>query len=64
MSTVSKSPQNVEGRPLKSGDNLRRERITGIVVLVVFAALMALLLWLASLGGVPENVEYDWWMMP
>ncbi len=56
--------------PLPSGKphddkQLRRDRWTAILVVAVMAALMALVIWLASLGG---GVEYDgidyWHMMP
>jgi hypothetical protein len=44
---------------------LRKDRITAIVVLLVFAALMVLTIWLASLGnGAADNVQPNWPMMP
>lgn len=46
-------------------DQLRRDRRTAVIVVAVMVALMALVIWLASLGG---GVEYDsidyWHMMP
>ena len=44
---------------------LRRDRRTAFIVVVVMAALMALLVWLASFGGgVPyDGIDY-WQMMP
>ena len=45
-------------------DQLKHDRITATIVFVVFAALMALMLWLASLnGGSGEPIDY-WPMMP
>ena len=45
-------------------DQLRRDRRTAIVVVAVMAALMGLVIWLASLsGGVSEGIDY-WPMMP
>jgi len=45
-------------------DELRHDRITAIAVLVVFAVLMALLIWLASFGnGTVEPIDY-WPIMP
>ena len=44
---------------------LRRDRWTAIIVVAVMAALVGLVIWLASLGG---GVEYEgmdyWYMMP
>jgi len=45
-------------------DQLRRDRWTAVAVMAVTMALMALLVWLASIGGrVPEGIEY-WHVMP
>ena len=47
-------------------DQLRRDRIAAAVVLTVLIVMMAVLIWLASIGGhdVPDNL-YDFWpMMP
>jgi hypothetical protein len=44
---------------------LRRDRWTAIIVVAVMAALMALVIWLASLGGGVEYEGMDYWhMMP
>jgi len=52
------------GKKVSAGDQLRRDRIRAIAVLVVFAVLMALLMWLASLGnGTVEPIDY-WPVMP
>ena len=53
------------GPEVKDRDRqLRRDRFTGIVVLVLIALLTALMIWLASLSGsAPDNLDY-WQMMP
>jgi hypothetical protein len=43
---------------------LRHERLTGVIVLIVIAAIMALMIWLASMSGVPDDAHYEYWMMP
>lgn len=60
MATGSKTPL----KGTHDNAQLRRERWTGVVVLLLFAALMALLIWLASIGGGGGDMDYDWWMMP
>ncbi len=53
MATATKTPSKL-GRKVAEktpADQLRKDRITAVVVLVLFAALMALMIWLASLGG-------------
>lgn len=60
MATGTKTPK----RETHHDARLRRERWTGLIVLLAFAALMILLGWLASLGGGTNNFDYDWWMMP
>lgn len=50
--------------PSLGDDKLRHDRHVAIIVLAVMAALMALIIWLASLGGGPvEPIEY-WELMP
>ncbi|MBI2481782.1 MAG: hypothetical protein HYV60_25000 [Planctomycetia bacterium] len=46
-------------------DQLRRDRRTAIIVVAVMAAVMGLIIWLASLSGgrLPEGIDY-WQMMP
>lgn len=36
---------------------LRKDRMIGLAALLVIAALMALLIWLASLGGAPTGID-------
>lgn len=43
---------------------LRHDRVVGAVALVVFLALMALVVWLATLGVQPNSVNYDYWLVP
>jgi hypothetical protein len=67
MSTVTTKPDRPILRPRKpwTEDEMRRDRRTGILVLVVVLAIMAALVWLASLGGngVQGGIEY-WPLMP
>lgn len=51
------------GRNPQDKQQLRRDRIVAAVVLVLFAVLMGLMIWLASLGG-GEAIDYEYWMMP
>ena len=68
MATAPKiipGPPRLKGKEPPNKDQLRRDRITGIVVLVILAAVMALMIWLASLGnGTSESIYYEWPMMP
>ena len=55
MATVTKPsvPQfdkQPQDRP-RDPDQLRRDRIVGLLTLFIIVALMALMIWLASLGG-------------
>jgi hypothetical protein len=44
---------------------LRRDRRTAATVLALMIALMALIIWLASMGGPVEYNDIDYWhMMP
>ena len=69
MSTVMKSSfGSMPSPPTKTPpnkDQLWRDRRTAIIVVAVMAALMGLVIWLASMsgGGVPEGIDY-WPMMP
>lgn len=36
---------------------LRKDRLIGLAALLVIAALMGLLIWLASLGGAPTGID-------
>ena len=63
MATVQKT--NARGEGGGSARQLRRDRITGALVLAILAALVGLMIWLASLGDVPpENLNDYWPMMP
>ena len=69
MSTVMKNsfgatPSPPTKTPLNK-DQLWRDRRTAIIVVAVMAALMGLVIWLASLGDgvVPDGIDY-WPMMP
>jgi hypothetical protein len=58
--TVSPPAKTPESR-----DQLRRDRKTAIIVVAIMAAVMGLIIWLASMsgGGLPEGTDY-WQMMP
>ena len=46
-------------------EQLLRDRVTAVLVVTGLVALMALVIWLASLGGpVPSAPYFDYWMMP
>jgi hypothetical protein len=53
------------GKKSPSDEQVRKDRITGIIVVAALAALMVLIIWLASLGnGATENIIDHWPMMP
>ncbi|HJN10573.1 MAG TPA: hypothetical protein QF564_17935 [Pirellulaceae bacterium] len=69
MSTVMKNHTGpIVSPPAKQpldDKQLRRDRWTAIAVVTVVIALMALIVWLASLGGGVEYEGIDYWhMMP
>ena len=46
-------------------EQLRKDRAKGVLVFLILAALMALMIWLASLGtGTPESIDQIWPTMP
>jgi hypothetical protein len=56
------TPRNERPR---TDEEIRRDRRTAIIVVAVMLAVMALLVWLASLGGDAPFQEIDYWpMMP
>ena len=58
MATVSKPPV-----PSHDDQQLRRDRITTIVMLIVMMVIFALIMWLASFGnGSAESIDY--WTVP
>ena len=60
--TLPRVPTPPGGRTDKQ---LRHDRTAAVVVLAVLIGLMALLIWLASFGTVPQNNIHDFWpMMP
>jgi len=68
MSTVMKNTFGTTPSPpakTRDKDQLRRDRRTAIIVVAIMAALMGLVIWLASMSGgaVPEGIDY-WPMMP
>ena len=67
MATALKTPTApVKRAPEKKGKDqqLRSDRITAAIVIVLFVLVMALIIWLASLNpGTPEAIDY-WPMMP
>ena len=68
MSTAMKNTFGTMPSPPKKmmpdKDQLRRDRRTAIIVVAIMAALMGLVIWLASMSGgsVPGGVDY-WPMM-
>ena len=60
MSTVMQrhtAPRVSPPRKQPSGDQLRRDRWTAVIVVAVMAVLIGLIIWLASLGG--GGAPYD-----
>jgi len=67
MATVGKSPQRADfasGEQPVTKEQLRRDRINLAVVVVVFAALIGLMIWLASMGPPAGNFDYTYPMVP
>jgi hypothetical protein len=68
MATFHKALPTGMHEPKKSAaskNQLRKDRAKGIVIVMLLAALMALMIWLASLGsGTSENIQEFWPMMP
>lgn len=66
MSTVMKKQTSwIASPPAKKAQDkqLRRDRWTAVIVVAMMAALMALILWLASLNGGVEYRGIDYWHM-
>ena len=51
------------GKDSRSKKQLRKDHITGIIALVVVVAMMALMIWLATLGNGESGGGYDYWPM-
>jgi hypothetical protein len=67
MATVGKSPQNAgspSGEQPLSKEQLRKDRINLVLVVVVFAVLIGLMIWLASMGPSTGNIDYTYPMVP
>lgn len=65
MSSVLKQAGPRFPSPRSDKKQLQRDRWTAFVVLSIVVAMMALLVWLASLGGGVANEGIDYWhMMP
>jgi hypothetical protein len=67
MATVGNSPQKADftsGEQPLSKEQLRKDRINLVLVVVVFAALIGLMIWLASMGPTSGNVDYTYPMVP
>ncbi len=45
-------------------EQLRRDRILGVVMLLVIVAVFALMIWLGSLGTIPEGTDYPTMPVP
>jgi len=63
MTGLTRNNGWTNSNPSDSERQLRRDRIVAASALVFFAALMALMIWLASLSG-GAGGGYDYWMMP
>lgn len=68
MATVSKTRPSKETKPPRrrpDPDQLRRDRIVAIAMFILIALFMALVVWLASLGGgTVESPDYYFPLMP
>lgn len=68
MTTAPKTFPTAGKTPLTdpvSKAKTRRDRITGLIMIVVLAILMCLMIWLASLGSGSSGSLNDYWpMMP
>ncbi len=68
MSTAPKMGPAMGSNQPKGGpdakDQLFRDRVKGVAVLVAFFLLIGLAMWLASMAPAPEGIDYDYWMMP
>jgi hypothetical protein len=51
-------------KDLRSRDQLRRNRVTAMLVLLAILATIGLIIWMASLGGPTPANDVDFWMMP
>lgn len=56
---------NLPQRDAASKEQLRKDRVKGVIIVAILVALMALMIWLASLGtGTTGGMEEFWPMMP
>ena len=68
MASVQQTPQKMDvstsqGKSL-SKEQLRRDRINLAIVIGVFAVLIALMIWLASLGPPPGDIQFTYPLVP
>ena len=64
-SRLHTSPQPQPGHDGRNDKQLRRDRITAVLVVSGIIALIAMVIWLASLSGsVPNDSFFDYRMMP
>ena len=67
MATAGKMPQKLDvasGEPPVTKKQLRRDRINLGLVVLVFGALIALMIWLASMGPPAGEFDYTYPMFP
>jgi hypothetical protein len=67
MATAGNAPQKMNfstGESPVSKEQLRKDRINLALVLVVFAVLIGLMIWLASMGPPPGDYIYTYPMIP
>jgi len=67
MATAGKPPRSTDftsGEPPVSKEQLRKDRINLILVVVIFGALIGLMIWLASMGPAGGQFDYTYPMVP
>jgi len=67
MTTVGKSPQKANlgsGEEAVGKEQLRRDRINLVLVVVVFGVLIGLMIWLASMGPPASQFDYTYPLIP
>jgi hypothetical protein len=67
MATAPQTPQKTDmhsGDTLRSREQLRRDRINLTIVIAVFAALIGLMIWLATLSPPTGGMNFGYPPMP
>ncbi len=55
---ASRQPEATMPEKEAEREQLRKDRILGVVMLLVIVAVFALMIWLGSLGTLPEGADY------